>query len=851
MPNKPRSSIPRAQSSEKNLSVPGLSIGGAEPVSDGEARFRALVQATGQIYWIADAEGQLTISDGWSAFTGQTPEEASGDGWTEAIHPDDRASTVAEWKVAVVRRQPYRQERRMRRTDGDYRIMLGQAYPVLLADGNVHEWVGAETDVTLLKELHTYVADGQEEFRITFELAAVGIAHVHPEDGRILRANQKLSQILGYTPEELVGRKFQELTYPPDLDANLSLFERLLASEISVYTLEKRYIRKDRTLVWANLTASLKRDQSGNPQLGIAVVEDITERRLLKEELSSRAQELEAIFASMTDGLLVLGTDGGVLRHNPAYADLVGWPDSSALYEMPTDERLRALHIRDAAGEAIPLHQLATRRVLQGETVAEDQILRRRDGRDVYVQTRGSPLTGSTSSINGAVIVVHDDSLRRALEDQTKEALSALLRMAELLVEYPPESGEQRSQLVERHLAELACSLLGCPAATIITLDPHTLAMHVAGTVGYTAEQEKRLDSVVASWTYAPPDLAEIARLMAGETLILDVTQSVPREQAAFFGVNEVLAAPMRLGSRLIGMIIFNPSTQAHTFTPQQVALAGATAKMVGLVVERERLLHEREDAYAYALALQESNRQMDTFLGMVSHELRTPLASLKLSVQAIRRRLERAASGPLDAENNWSVLYAALEQLLAGAERQTLRLERLLEDLLDASRVKEGQLALRLETADLNGLVQAVVADQQQLTPKRLIQLSTPAASQLEVQMDKDLIKQAVANYLTNALKYSASERPVLVGVEQEAGEARVWVRDQGPGIALADQERIWERFQRVPGIEEQNDTVGGLGLGLYVTKMLVEQHQGRVGIISAPGQGSTFWLSLPLAQQ
>jgi signal transduction histidine kinase len=114
-------------------------------------------------------------------------------------------------------------------------------------------------------------------------------------------------------------------------------------------------------------------------------------------------------------------------------------------------------------------------------------------------------------------------------------------------------------------------------------------------------------------------------------------------------------------------------------------------------------------------------------------------------------------------------------------------------------------------------------------------------------VQIDQDLIRQAITNYLTNALKYSPETAPVLVGMDQGHRQLRVWVRDYGPGIALADQEHIWERFHRVPGIREQNESIGGLGLGLYVTKMVIEQHHGEVGIISAPGRGSTFWFTLP----
>ena len=647
----------------------------------------------------------------------------------------------------------------------------------------------------------------------------------------------------------MLGHTFQDLTYPADLHTNMELFERLLSQEISVYSLEKRYIRKDGSLIWANLTASLKRDQNGKPGLGIAVVEDITGKRQLGEELQARVLELEAIFAAMSDGLVVIGTDGSILHANPAYENLVGWPAGTSFYTMPPDERLRILRIRDDQGQMIPEEQLATFRLLRGEMVTQDQTILRRDGQEVYVSLRGAPLSGPDGRIAGAVIILHNNSERRRLEGQTQDALGAMLRMAEMLVQNPSKSAEQLPLLVGRRLAELACSLLGCPMATILSLDPTTLGMQVIGTVGYTPEQEKYLNEIVSSWrTQSPVQFADVERLKAGETFLLDVGQPPYQEPAAVLEIRQAIVAPMLLDGQVIGLVIFNPGKLAHTFTKQQIALAGATAQLLGLVVERERLLSDREEARASALALQEANRQMDTFLSMVGHELRTPLASTKLSIQVIRHRLDRTEVDAAPRADGLSPAFlVSLRKLVTDAEHQVLRLERLLEDLLDASRIKEGKLALRLERVDLATLVESAVVEQRQLWPRRELQLQISARRQSTVQIDQDLVWQAVMNYVTNALKYSSETAPVLVGMDSGQRQLRVWVRDYGPGIALGDQEHIWERFHRVPGIREQNETSGGLGLGLYVTKMVIEQHHGEVGIISALGRGSTFWFTLP----
>ncbi len=840
--------LPMPPSQSASSFPAGLSVANIDPLMQSEARFRALALASGQIYWVADAQGNPVDVTAWCAFTGLPPEEVKGNGWAAAVHPDDRERVLADWATAIATRQPARCEHRLRRADGQYRTVLMQAYPALAADGTVIEWVGVNTDITLLQELRADAQASQEDFRATFEQAAVGIAHVCLGDGRLLRINQKFCEILGYAPEELRSHSFQELTYPPDLDTNLEMLDRLLAGEISTYTLEKRYIRKDGSLVWVNLTASLKRNRSGMPEYGIAVIEDISARKAAEEALRQSEQQWETIFSSMHDGLLVFGPDQQVQRVNPAFRALVGWPADSELYTMSWQERTRALQIRSSQGEPLPPERLPLTQVFQGKRTAEEHIIKNYEGRDVHVSMRAAPLIDAAGHIEGAVIVLQDITERQRLEQQTREALQALLCMAELLVQPPSQMEEQQPLLVGQRLAELACSLLRCSAATIITLDPAAPGMQVLATVGYTSAQEEHLHAMISAWSEKVPDPSHMSRLMAGESLMLDVTRPPYQEYAARFEVSQVVVAPMRLRGYLIGVVVFHPNKQEQTFTQQQIALAGATAQLVGLVIERERLLREREEARARALALHEANRQMDTFLSMASHELRTPLASMKLSIQLLQRRLERACSQPQAADGNLPPILAALQELLAPAERQAIRLERLIKDLLDASRIKEGKLELRLRRADLNTIAREVVAEQRALAPGRAIRLQTATDQALWVQVDDDLIRQAMTNYLANALKYSPETAPVLVGLEQTTSQARVWVRDQGPGIAPADQARIWERFQRVSGIQEQSGAVGGLGLGLYVTKMLIERHQGQVGMSSAPGEGTTFWFTLPL---
>jgi signal transduction histidine kinase len=242
---------------------------------------------------------------------------------------------------------------------------------------------------------------------------------------------------------------------------------------------------------------------------------------------------------------------------------------------------------------------------------------------------------------------------------------------------------------------------------------------------------------------------------------------------------------------------------------------------------------------------LREANRRMDEFLAIAGHELKTPLTTIKGNLQLARRRLARLVGPQADAEH---LTLARILLELERAEAQTGRLNRLVNDLLDVSHIQAGKLELRLGPCELAALVRAAVEEQRERAPERAVVLEMPAGLSVPLVADADRIGQVVTNYLTNALKYSPDACPVTIGLEVLPAQARVWVRDEGPGLPAAEQERIWERFYRANGSAQQDSSQGGLGLGLHISRIIVEQHHGQVGVESAPGRGSTFWFTLPV---
>jgi len=258
----------------------------------------------------------------------------------------------------------------------------------------------------------------------------------------------------------------------------------------------------------------------------------------------------------------------------------------------------------------------------------------------------------------------------------------------------------------------------------------------------------------------------------------------------------------------------------------------------------------ERDLVLVVTLDLSErkaAERRKEEFLSMVSHELRTPLTVILGSVEIALLHMEglRRACAPEAAE-----LLPQIEHVLTLASEQVEVEARLVDALLDVSRVETPTFEVSVQPENLVALVQETVGSWQRVAPLRAIELVLPEEQPVPVLVDAGRIGQVLTNYLTNALKYAPGEQPIRVCLSVEESRARVSVRDRGPGLTPEQQQQVWERFYQAaaPG---QGGPEAGLGLGLAIAKAIVEKHQGHVGVQSAPGQGATFWFTVPLADE
>ncbi len=580
----------------------------------------------------------------------------------------------------------------------------------------------------------------------------------------------------------------------------------------------------------------------------------------------SALAQLDAVFALSSDTLLLYDASGALRRASAAARALLG--------ELGEERSARSLHDGTGSGRRGDVYDRLRRdeqwplwRVLRGENLSRDEcveiVLGQPQGHEMVFAVSGMPVRETDGRIVGALLSIRDTTERRRLEYRSQGAVRGLLAMAEALVlassdadtdTVTPAAPVTRGAGPERQLAEVVRDVMECERAGVVafTTEGGVTAPHPLMVVADTPEHERDWEALWRDPSAARALLTAetLARLDADEVLLH--RSLVPESQPEACDTGErVLLLPMRVGDQMLGLLTLERSPSAPDYSLEDIAVGGALARLSGLVMERQRLLRQREEAHASELALAEATRRMDEFLSIASHELKTPLTSMKATLQVAARRLRRSADSEGGEPASPDAQTDAVVELLQRIDVQTTRLARLVADLLDTSRLRVEVLPLRPAPCDLLTITRDELEALRLTWPERIILLDAHGApGRVPLYADAQRVGQAITNYVVNALKYAPPDQPVVVRVMVEGATARLSVSDSGPGLPPNECEHVWDRFYRVRGIESQHSSQVGLGLGLHITRSIVERHGGTVGVESTPGAGATFWLTLPLAR-
>jgi signal transduction histidine kinase len=325
----------------------------------------------------------------------------------------------------------------------------------------------------------------------------------------------------------------------------------------------------------------------------------------------------------------------------------------------------------------------------------------------------------------------------------------------------------------------------------------------------------------------APTISARVARAQAA-MFVQDVARDDPANALAYeaFGSRAAVGAPIMAGGHLLGvLVVYAP--RAPMFADSDIELVQLLADQAAVILESRKLLDQAAQAQARA----EATRLKDDFLSSAAHDLKTPITGILTQAQVVRRRLEQQTNDPL--------VPAGIDRII----REARRLSALVLELLDVPLLEQGRLVSGREPVDLVELVTAECARYARGPVPCRVEARPPVVASV----DPARIRQVVQQLIDNAVKFSPPGAEVLVRVWRVDDQARLEVRDRGIGIPAQDVPRLFERFHRGSNVDDRR--FAGLGLGLYLSRGIVEQHGGQIWVADNPGGGSAFSISLPLA--
>jgi signal transduction histidine kinase len=306
----------------------------------------------------------------------------------------------------------------------------------------------------------------------------------------------------------------------------------------------------------------------------------------------------------------------------------------------------------------------------------------------------------------------------------------------------------------------------------------------------------------------------------------------------------------MQLKSRLFDLEVASTTIQELNRSLQRRvddATSALQQRMDDLARANEEIATLYRGAQEHVVQLEELDRLKSRFLSMASHELKTPLTSISGLAQVLLRRMLRRLEQGRPSDSEWGDELRAHVERLELLNSQTARLGRLVDELLDVSRIESGKLEFRLAPVAIGQLVQEVVARLQLTTSHHEIQVELLGASDTSLKADRDHLEQVLDNLVSNAIKFSPDGGVIEVKVESQPDRIQLSVHDPGVGIAKHQLDSVFGLFFQAE--DPVSRRTGGMGLGLYISKEIITRHGGRIWVESERGQGSTFFVALPKA--
>jgi PAS domain S-box-containing protein len=413
-------------------------------LKESETQYKNLANSGLSLIWTSGTDKLCNyFNEPWLRFTGRTLQQEMGNGWIEGVHPDDFDKCLKTYITAFDKREAFSMEYRLRHVTGEYRWLIDMGTPNYNSLGEFLGYIGHCFDIHDRKIAEKALEESEEKFRNIFEYSSVGKS-LTSLDGK-LKVNNAFSDIIGYTEEELNHLTYREITYPDDIAENEKVINSILCGEKQSEFWQKRYIHKKGHIVWVDITTTLQRDATGNPQFFITEITDITERKKVEQALQKSKERYSRLLNHLETAIVIHASDTTIITSNPRASILLGLSNDQMKGKAAIDPEWKFVDINN---KPLSLENYPVNIIVNSNKSITDQILgiHRSASEDViWVEVNGFPVLNKKNEITEILISFNDISNRiiaeKKLQNSEEKFKKAFMTIPESVTITTIESG--------------------------------------------------------------------------------------------------------------------------------------------------------------------------------------------------------------------------------------------------------------------------------------------------------------------------------------------------------------------------------------------------------------------------
>ncbi len=666
-------------------------------------------------------------------------------------------------------------------------------------------------DISEIIKSHNELLESEQKFRILFELASVGVAQIDTKTGRFIKINKKYSDIIGYSNDEITGLNFQIISFPNDLENDLQFMDKLIKGEIDEFSMEKRLIRKDGSVIWVFLSVSPMWKFGNEPNYHIAVITDITHKKKIEKSLQESEEKFRLISENTSDGILKVGVANTIEYLSPSYLKIMGYSNDEIL-NLDQNSIYSAIHPEDRDALFEKIFKAIEER--KPDLFYEYRCLHRNENY-IWREDHATFIYDNSGNYQGAYIVCRDVSERKIANEE-------IIKL-KLAVEYSPNTiiitnNKGKVEYANNKTFELTA---------------------------YTQEEVLGKDpSIFKSGNTQREVYRDLWKTIKSGNVWRGELQNKKKNGELYW--EKISISPLiNKKGKITHFIAIKEDVTERKLAEEHIKKIYDELKVSNDIIEKSLFeknllvdeLSESESKLKETIALK------DKFFAIIAHDLRGPFSGFLGLTDLMSKEAD-------------DLSVKEIKTISTAINKSANSLYQLIDDLLVWSRTQTGAMPFFPESLELAEITQNALFSLKQTALNKSITFENHIPKGIILKGDRNMITTVFRNIISNAIKFSFNGGKIEIAVPKSELDliqennsldfVTIQIKDYGKGITDVEFDKLFKIDQQLTTLGTNSEK--GTGLGLILCKEFIEKHDGKIWAESSPSIGTIFNFTLPI---